>query len=363
MPFRVCRIGGAGIAVAAAVFWLSACSGEAPVVVDGPEPMGEAVQAVSGTVQDAVSSGCSTTAVWGLSKQIVAEVNCLVPNGLAAVPDEPNLSKGSATFAYLQTPAKDALVAALNDNGGMTLHVNSMLRTVAQQYLLYAWYQGGTCGIQLAAVPGSSNHEQGLAFDTSDYNAWMGSLSNHGFRWFGSADVVHFDYVGSGAIDLNGKDVLAFQKLWNLNNPSDPIAEDGQYGPETESRLQKSPADGFATGAPCSQPPPPPQDAGVPRDAGKADTGFPVESDSGAAPQPAPGSRESADAEVDGAPPDTPGAAPAGNGSIDTGGPSGCSLSGLPVARPRPGTLAWTLLLIPFGLRLMRQRRRREVRE
>ena len=363
MQFRSCRIGGAGLAATAALLGLAGCSGEASVVVDGPEPTGEAVQAVSGTVQDAVSSGCSTTAVWGLSKQIVAEVNCLVPNGLAAVPDEPNLAKGSATFAYLQTPAKDALVAALNDNGGMALDVNSMLRTVAQQYLLYAWYQGGMCGIQLAAVPGSSNHEQGLAFDTSDYNAWMGALSNHGFRWFGSADVVHFDYVGSGAVDLNGKDVLAFQKLWNLNNPSDPIGEDGQYGPETESRLQKSPADGFAMGAPCSQPPPAPQDAGTPKDAGKADTGYAVQSDSGAPPRPPPTPGEGADAEADAAPTQAPGASPAGNGSVDTGGPSGCALSGLPVARPRPGTLAWTLLLIPFGLRFMRQRRRREVRE
>jgi hypothetical protein len=47
------------------------------------------------------------------------------------------------------------------------------------------------------------------------------------------------------------------------------IAEDGQYGPETEARLQKTPADGFAKGATCTSSttdagtPPPPKDAGA----------------------------------------------------------------------------------------------------
>jgi hypothetical protein len=220
-----------------------------------------------GTVADAANAGgCSTIVVHGLSKQIVDEVNCLVPNALAAIPNEPNLTESATTFAFLQPPAKDALVAALAANGGMTLSVDSVLRTVAQQYLLYAWYLAGMCGIQLAATPGTSNHEQGLAFDTSDYNAWMGALNSNGFQWYGASDVVHFDYVGAGAVDLNGKDVLAFQKLWNINNAMDLIAEDGQYGPTTESRLKQSPADGFPKGANCGGPPP--NDAGAGSDAG-----------------------------------------------------------------------------------------------
>lgn len=221
------------------------------------------------TVQDAANAGgCSTTAVEGLSKQIVDEVNCLIgPGTLALVPQEPNLVFSASSFTYLQTPARDDLVKVLQANGGMTMHVDSMLRTVAAQYLLYDWYMAGLCGIQLAATPGTSNHEQGLAFDTADYNAWMTALDNGGFKWYGSADVVHFDYVGAGAVDLNGKDVLAFQTLWNLNNPGDMIAEDGQYGPNTEARLQKSPADGFAKGASCTSATdggsPPPKDAGA----------------------------------------------------------------------------------------------------
>jgi hypothetical protein len=249
----------------AAVFALTGCG-------DGPEPAVHASSAVGadGTVQDAANAaGCSTFVVHGLSQQIVDEINCLIPNALAPLPDEPNVVKSDTTFAFLQPPARDALVSALASRPGTTMNVDSMLRTVAQQYLLYAWYKGGDCGIQLAATPGSSNHEQGLAFDTPDYDTWKDTLNNGGFRWFGSSDVVHFDYVGGGAVDLNSKDVLAFQKLWNINNPSDTISEDGQYGPGTEARLQESPADGFPQGASCgSQPGPDASD-----DAGSDDAG------------------------------------------------------------------------------------------
>lgn len=234
-----------------------ACIAQAPGDLDGPEPepTGQVAFAL-GTVQDAIDSSCSTTSVFGLSKQIVDEVNCLVPGALSEVPARPNLSNGAATFAYLQTAARDHFVAALDDNPGKTLGVNSMLRTVAQQYLLYAWYLAGTCGIPLAAKPGNSNHEDGLAFDTNDYSAWNSAMSAHSFQWYGSSDAFHFDYVGPGIKDLSGKDVLAFQKLWNLNHPTDLIDEDGAYGPQTEARLKQSPADGFPIGSDCAGPPP-----------------------------------------------------------------------------------------------------------
>ena len=250
---------------------ISGCSGAEPGdhrVVDGPEPVARATAALGGgTVQDAVNAGgCSTLVVHGLSVQIVDEVNCLVPNALAAIPNAPNLTKSATTFGYMQTPAQAAFTKMLATNQGMSMSVDSMLRTVAQQYLLYAWYLAGMCGIQLAATPGTSNHEQGLAFDTPDYNQWMSAAMGNDFMWYGNSDVVHFDYVGPGAVDLNGKDVLAFQKLWNINNPNDMISEDGSYGPATESRLKQSPADGFPTGAPCNQPPP--QDGGSGTDSG-----------------------------------------------------------------------------------------------
>ncbi|HEY8080146.1 MAG TPA: M15 family metallopeptidase [Labilithrix sp.] len=213
------------------------------------------------SVQDALS-GCSTSAVSGLDDQIIAEVNCAIGGELAQVKAS-NFAKGAATNPFMETPARNALEAALADKPGMTLDANSMLRTIAQQYLLYAWYQQGRCGIQLAAVPGSSNHETGLAVDVAEYDAWKPTLEAHGFKWFGSADVVHFDYVGAGSKDLRGEDVKAFQRLWNKNHPGDTIDVDGAYGPATESRIQQSPAAGFAIGSTCAV-----ADAGAPKDGG-----------------------------------------------------------------------------------------------
>ncbi|NIS33710.1 MAG: hypothetical protein GWO04_28795, partial [Actinobacteria bacterium] len=120
------------------------------------------------------------------------------------------------------------------------------------------WYRAGRCGISLAASPGRSNHESGLAVDVSDYSSWRSRLEAQGFRWLGSSDPVHFDYVGGGTTDLSGLSVLAFQRLWNRNHPDDPITEDGLYGPQTEARLAMAPAEGFATGAVCDTPDPEP---------------------------------------------------------------------------------------------------------
>jgi MYXO-CTERM domain-containing protein len=90
-----------------------------------------------------------------------------------------------------------------------------------------------------------------LAIDIQQYNTWRPILESHGFAWLGAGDPVHFDYVGPGAVNHTGVDVRAFQQLWNRNNPGDPIAEDGIYGPQTEARIKASPAEGFAMGADC----------------------------------------------------------------------------------------------------------------
>jgi len=310
------------------------------------------------TVQDAANAaGCSTTVVEGLSKQIVDEINCLIgPGTLALVPQEPNLVFSASSFTYLQTPARDDLVKVLAANTGMTMNVDSMLRTVAQQYLLYDWYQAGLCGIQLAATPGTSNHEQGLAFDTSDYNAWMTALDNGGFKWYGSADVVHFDYVGGGAVDLNGKDVLAFQTLWNLNNPSDMIAADGQYGPETEARLQKTPADGFAQGATCTSSTdagsPPPKDAGSGSSSGGGSGGGTDDAGSGSSMDAVGGGGPMTGGDDAGG--GSPGNDAAAPNSAQYDANSGCACRQVPTQGSRAG--AW---LLAIGLALVLARRSR----
>ncbi len=226
------------------------------------------------TVEQAVASSCTTTSVKGLATQVVAMMNCLHEGAMAEVYDGGNLTFGAAVFPYLQAPARDALYAALADKPSSTLSINSMFRTVVQQYLLYRWYQAGTCGIGLAAKPGSSNHETGLALDTSDYVVWKSTLQAHAFAWLGSSDAVHFDYVGSGIVDLGGEDVRAFQTLWNQNHPEDLIDEDGLYGPQTAARIQASPADGFPGAVVCpGGGPVDPPDAGPAPDLSEPDAG------------------------------------------------------------------------------------------
>jgi hypothetical protein len=78
-------------------------------------------------------------------------------------------------------------------------------------------------------------------------------MTQAGFHWLGSADPVHNDYVGGHTTDIAGLSTKAFQILWNQNNPKDRIDEDGDYGPQTEARLKKSPAAGFPQGASCKK--------------------------------------------------------------------------------------------------------------
>jgi hypothetical protein len=208
-------------------------------------------------VKDVVFSSCSTAPVRGLSEQLVQEVNCIQPGTLKSIANIPGVTLGSNAFPFLQAPAADALRNVTSN--GSSLTVNSALRSLAQQFVLYSWYVNGRCTnvVTLAAAPGTSNHEKGLAIDTSQYQSMRARLESKGFKWHGSNDLVHFDYIGAGASNLSGLSTKAFQRLWNLNNPQDRIAEDGSYGPQTEARLKISPAAGFALGSTCSANPAP----------------------------------------------------------------------------------------------------------
>ncbi|MEZ4446965.1 MAG: S-layer homology domain-containing protein [Polyangiaceae bacterium] len=229
---------------------LLGCGDVASDLVDTEPETSEAADEV--TVGQASATSCSTSAVSGLSAQIIAEGNCIAPGAYASLPSRPNLVvAGGAVNLRMQQPARDALVAALDTYPATTLAVTSMLRTPAQQLLLYEWYLDGVCGIGLAAPPGASNHETGLAIDTSSYGAWINRLGSFGFAWLGSADPVHFDYVGAGAVDDKSLGVLAFQRLWNRNRPGDAIAEDGSFGNQTRARMLAAPAEGFPVGAVC----------------------------------------------------------------------------------------------------------------
>lgn len=208
------------------------------------------------TVSSFVNSSCSTSVVLGLSTQIAQEVDCMMPGTLTSFTEGGGIDfTGSAVLPYIAPEAKADLEAAVAAYGG-TIQINSAYRTVVQQYLLYRWWQEGRCGITAAATPGSSNHETGRALDVNNHDTWRPRLENHGWDQSVPGDPVHFDHLGSP--DLRGADVLAFQRLWNRNHPEDPIAEDGDYGPQTAARLASSPAEGFPVG-PCPAEPPGPE--------------------------------------------------------------------------------------------------------
>ena len=196
------------------------------------------------------TTSCSTGDVLALAQQIAREVDCLMPGQL--VPFEMQSSimfTGSAVLPYLSEIGRTALYAAAASGTG-AMEVTSAFRTVVQQYLLYTWFQAGRCGITAAATPGRSNHESGRALDLSNYSDWITPMADHDWAHDVAGDPVHFDHLSSP--DIRGADVLAFQRLWNRNAPDDPVVEDGSYGPATEERVRRAPAEGFGIGAICA---------------------------------------------------------------------------------------------------------------
>jgi uncharacterized protein (TIGR03382 family) len=185
--------------------------------------------------------------VIGLSKQIAQEADCLHPGAFVPFTSGNGITlTSSAVLPFLEKSARDDLLKVAANN---SLQINSALRTVAQQYLLFEWFQQGRCGITAAATVGNSNHEGGRAVDVGNYSTRISAMSAHGWAHDVPGDDVHFDHTASP--DGRGQDTLAFQRLWNRNHPGDQIAADGAYGPQTEARLKQSPATGFAMGAIC----------------------------------------------------------------------------------------------------------------
>jgi hypothetical protein len=216
---------------------LSACGVEG----SGPE-LSEASSAV--TVSSFITSSCSTSVVIGLSNQIASEVSCLSPSSLTRFAAGSGITiASSSVLPFLAANAKTDLQAVGN------VSINSAFRTVAAQFLLLEWFNRGRCGITAAAAVGRSNHESGRAVDVGNFSSRISAMAAHHWSHDVPGDPVHFDHLTSA--DIRGKDTLAFQRLWNRNNPGDKISEDGDYGPQTEARLKKSPATGFAKGAIC----------------------------------------------------------------------------------------------------------------
>jgi hypothetical protein len=206
------------------------------------------------TVQQAATESCTTASVDGLSRQIIEQARCIRPNAFVPLPNRPNLVVLPQVFPYLELKARDQLRKALDSRPQQKMTVNSALRTVAQQYLVWRWSASKRCGVPLATPPGESNHEIGTALDIAEAATWRPTLEARDFKWLGASDRVHFDFKNSSASPRSLSDVLAFQKLWNRNHPSDKLAEDGRYSPAMEQRLKQAPPDGFALGPSCGKP-------------------------------------------------------------------------------------------------------------
>ena len=218
-----------------------------------PEPMDPTTnQPQSGpTVEQQITSQCSTIAVKGLSLQLIDQMNCEDPGIMKSFEGDPNFTYGSVVFPFQQGPATDALKAAAASRSG-AIPITSALRTLPQQYLLYEWYRRGLCNANLAALPGRSNHNGGLAVDIGDSSTWRQSLRSRSYIDNVSGEPWHFYYTGAGGKDVRNLSVLAFQKLYNRNFPENPITEDGLYGPQSEGALKESPANGFTVGPRCA---------------------------------------------------------------------------------------------------------------
>ncbi len=238
---------------------LAACGDDDMMMVvepDAPEMMMPdafmGTPSIEGTpLETFETTSCSTASVIALSRQIAKQIDCMMPGQLVEFAEQPNLVfSGGAVLPYMSEAARTDLYAAVAaQNGARTLQVNSGFRTVAQQFLLYRWYRLGRCGIPVAAEPGRSNHESGRAIDVANWQEWVSILAEYNWDHTVPGDEVHFDHTNSP--DIRGAGVLAFQQLWNVNAPNDPIDEDGDFGPATEMRMRMAPAEGFGIGATC----------------------------------------------------------------------------------------------------------------
>lgn len=177
----------------------------------------------------------------GLSQQLIYQMNIIRPGILTSCEDL-NVQLENAAYALLQPPAKAALKAAIQERG-IPMKINSGYRTIAQQQILY---NGRFVRDLPVAEPGASNHQSGLALDIQDPQGWRPYLERYGWDWLGTYDPPHFDFYGSDCdYELGHLAVLAFQQLWNKDNPDQTIQADGIYGPGTERCINQTYVRGF----------------------------------------------------------------------------------------------------------------------
>ena len=175
------------------------------------------------TVNDVIRGrGCSTAPLRALDEQIATELACLAPDTMKRIDTIPGLSLGGGARTFLQADTADALRKVAGRVGHIS--INSGWRSVAQQHVLKSWE--GSCGIGVAASPGQSNHQSGIALDIDNWDsaAMRSALRAEGFSWYcdyrnggrasGCNDAVHFDFFSGD--DLRPLAVLAMVEKTSL---------------------------------------------------------------------------------------------------------------------------------------------------
>ncbi len=186
--------------------------------------------------------------IQGLSRQLIDELNCIEPGALAEFESAPIPGRlfTENNIPHMLRPEAIAAAEAVAELEGDHLTITSGYRDVGMQY--YDYLRGQRFGF-LAGRPGSSRHQAGQAIDVLNNTFWRDKLIDYGWQWpLGERDRPHFEWHEENAIDLRPESVRAFQRLWNRNAPDDPIAEDGDFGPQTEARLAITPAEGLPFG-------------------------------------------------------------------------------------------------------------------
>lgn len=137
-------------------------------------------------------SGPVTQGPGGGGKVVTGYVNGTPRNITVASVPNGKVMRSDAAAAYNRMYA-DAKAA------GITLKVNSGFRTMAEQQALYRAYQNGTGN--LAAKPGYSNHQGGIAVDinvggtgTSTYRWLAANASKYGFARTVPSEPWHWEF-------------------------------------------------------------------------------------------------------------------------------------------------------------------------
>lgn len=109
--------------------------------------------------------------------------------GVAVELDLADIGRGMELRADAAVAWFRMVAAAAND--GIALYPESAFRTMEEQEALFKAYQAGTGN--LAARPGYSNHQSGIAVDVSV----RGSFSSAEYRWL-EAHAPSFGFVNTG---------------------------------------------------------------------------------------------------------------------------------------------------------------------